>query len=387
VWIDFVAGGLVFGLFTREVACHLARSLAKIANPKSKNRALARTAGSTWRSGFRRALRDWFARAGRDLPWRRDPSPYAVVVSEFMLQQTQVATVIPYFTRWLARFPSFAALARATEEEVLSLWQGLGYYARARNLHRLAQEVVARFGGILPDDDEAIACLPGIGPYTAGAIASFAFDRPAPTVDGNIARVLARLIDFAEPIDTRAGQEKIWQTARDLLPPKNGREYTSALMELGALLCTPRAPQCLICPVREYCAARSPESLPVKKPRARITPMLEECGWCRRRGRILLEYQSGLRWRGLWKLPPIAAPDERRALFEAVYPFTKYRVTLRVFAIPPPATLAENQAWVPRSQIATLPLTAPHRRAIESLLEQTAAPHRTLRGFRSVEVV
>jgi A/G-specific adenine glycosylase len=258
---------------------------------------------------------------------------------------------------------------------------------RAGASHRRRSALALARPRVLPDDDEAIASLPGIGPYTAGAIASFAFDRPAPTVDGNIARVLARLFDFAEPIDTRAGQEKIWQTARDLLPPKNGREYTSALMELGALLCTPRAPQCLICPVREYCSAKSPESLPVKKPRARITPMLEECGWCPQRGRILLEYQSGLRWRGLWKLPLIAAPDERRALFEAVYPFTKYRVTLRVFAIPPPAALAENQAWIPRSQIATLPLTAPHRRAIESLLEQTATPHRTLRGFRSVEIV
>src|SRR6478752_2465534 len=158
-------------------------------------------------------LTEWFQRFGRDLPWRRTHAPYAIMVSEFMLQQTQVATVIPYFERWLRQFPDFATLAAASEAEVLACWQGLGYYARARNLHRAAKEVVARYSGKLPADPLAIAALPGVGRYTAGAVASFAFDIPTAAVDANIARVLARLDNLQETIDSNAGGKRVWELA------------------------------------------------------------------------------------------------------------------------------------------------------------------------------
>ena len=323
----------------------------------------------------RRALAEWFGRQGRDLPWRRNTSPYAVLVSEFMLQQTQVATVIPYFERWLARFPDFATLAAADEHDVLSLWQGLGYYSRARNLHHAAQKVVAEFGGELPNDDTAIASLPGVGRYTVGAIASFAFDRPAATVDGNIARVLARLLDLRLPIDAKEGQARLWAAAQSLLPqgPKGGRLHTSALMELGALLCLPRNPQCLICPVQSFCAASEPETLPIKKARPKTVELDEPCAWITRPGAILLEQQPGPRWRGLWKLPrlPEDAPEPAAdPIYRAEYPFTNHRVKLRVYPTPEPQTPGATQAWIAYAQLETLPLTAPHRRAIRALLSQ-----------------
>ena len=321
---------------------------------------------------FRARLAAWFKRHGRDLPWRRDTSPYAVLVSEFMLQQTQVATVIPFFERWMKRFPDFATLAAASEADVLSLWQGLGYYSRARNLHRAAKLVVEHFSGELPDDDEAIASLPGVGRYTVGAIAGFAFDRPVATVDGNIARVLARVLDFRAPVDSREGQALIWRTAEALLPARGGRLYTSALMELGALLCTPRTPQCLLCPVRELCTATEPEKLPIKRARAKIIPLDEPCAWIHRDGAILLEHQTGARWRGLWKLPR-TEPLDTPPLHAAEYPFTNHRVSLRVFAARAPRVLPAHHAWVREADLAALPLTAPHRRAIRALLSGACA--------------
>lgn len=169
---------------------------------------------------IRRQLTAWFRDAARDLPWRRTRDPYAILVSELMLQQTQVATVIPYYERWLQRFPDFGTLAAADEHDVLSLWQGLGYYSRARNLHRAARHVVAQHGEVLPADAEAIRALPGVGRYTAGAVASFAFDLPEPLVDANVARVLARLLNLQEAIDSAAGQRALWETAEALVPKK-----------------------------------------------------------------------------------------------------------------------------------------------------------------------
>ena len=176
-----------------------------------------------------------------------------------MLQQTQVTTVRDYYPRWLARFPDFITLAAASESEVLHVWQGLGYYARARNLHRAANQVKARYGGRPPDDLAAIAALPGVGRYTAGAVASFAFDRATPIIDANIARVIARLLNLQEPIDAKRGAEILWKAAEALLPSRSGRLHNSALMELGALVCTPRRPQCL--------TLSDPGSLPRQKSR------------------------------------------------------------------------------------------------------------------------
>jgi A/G-specific adenine glycosylase len=295
------------------------------------------------------------------------------MVSEFMLQQTQVATVVPYFERWMERFPSFVALAAAAEEEVLSLWQGLGYYSRARRLHEAAIKVCRTFGGELPSDVETIATLPGVGRYTAGAIAAFAFDRAVPTVDGNIARVLARLVDFQQPIDSAGGQRELWESAVALLPTRGGRIHTSALMELGALLCTVRNPQCLICPVRDHCAADEPETLPRKRPRPRVIAIDEGCGWLVQDDRILLEQQTGPRWRGLWKLPKMVNPLAEEPIFRSVYPFTNHRVILRVHRMSAPPLIEPPLAWLALSEIASLPLAAPHRRAIVHLLGQSAS--------------
>ena len=317
---------------------------------------------------LRRALAAWFRREARDLPWRRTRDPYAILVSEIMLQQTQVATVIPFYTRWLARFPDFATLAAAEESGVLSLWQGLGYYSRARNLHRAAKTVVATHGGEMPRDPVLIRALPGIGRYTVGAVASFAFDLPEPLVDANVARVLARLLDLHTPIDSAAGQSALWSAATALVPEKDARTFNGALMELGALVCTPRAPRCNACPITKHCAAfanATAASLPRKKPRRRQEELTEHCAWTVSRGRILLEQQTGPRWRGLWKLPALHAAPHAEPLLTIEYPFTHHRVTLSVFAQPVPAPLREHLAWHLLTSLAKVPLTAPHRRAIE----------------------
>jgi len=329
----------------------------QIENPKSLRQKLAR----------------WFQQHGRDLPWRRTHDPYAIMVSEFMLQQTQVATVRDYYARWLTRFPDFNALAAASEADVLHVWQGLGYYARARNLHRAAQEVAAKYAGQLPDNLAAIAALPGAGRYTAGAVASFAFDRATPIIDANIARVLARLLNLQEPIDTTRGSEILWKTAEELLPARGGRLHNSALMELGALICTPRAPQCLICPVREHCHAKNPETLPRKKPRRKTVALEENCAWIVRDGKVLLEQQTGPRWRGLWKLPPlIPSAKNPRLLLSFDYPFTHHCVTLSVYA----SSLGKNQSpahqWVALAEIDSVALAAPHRRAIKRLAAENS---------------
>jgi A/G-specific adenine glycosylase len=290
------------------------------------------------------------------------------MVSEFMLQQTQVATVLDYYRRWMERFPDFAALAAATEDEVLHAWQGLGYYSRARNLHRAAQAVHAQYCDRPPHDPALLAALPGVGRYTAGAIASFAFDRAVPIIDANIARVIARLLDLQEPIDSARGGEILWNSATMLLPKGHGRLHNSALMELGALVCTPRNPSCLLCPVRVHCRAEAPESLPQKKPRRKTVPLAENCAWIIHNERLLLERQTGPRWRGLWKLPPLPAHDPKPKLLLSVnYPFTHHRVTLSVFAAPKPPALSPSQQWIPLGEMSAIALTAPHRRAIQRL--------------------
>lgn len=327
-------------------------------------------ASAALRERFRAALAVWFQTHGRDLPWRRTQDPYAILVSELMLQQTQVATVIPYFRRWLERFPSVSTLAAAEEAEVLSVWQGLGYYARARNLHRAARAVVSEHGGQMPEAVSELEALPGVGRYTAGAVASFAYDQAAPAVDANIGRVLARLFDVQTPIDGPRGQAEVWDVAALLLPRDGGRLHNSALMELGALVCVARAPDCRACPVRGYCSATEPASLPRKRP-PRATVYLEEnCAWIRKNGRVLLEQQEGNRLGGLWKLPkcpepaPTGEPD-----WQIVYPFTHHRVTLRVHAEIPRA-LRPREAWIDGSQLAAIAMPSPHRRASTALWAQ-----------------
>lgn len=209
-----------------------------------------------WREDLNARLLEWYDAQARALPWRGAADPYAIWVSEIMLQQTQVATMIPYFERWMARFPTVEALAAAPQEAVLKAWQGLGYYARARNLHRAAQMVVEEFGGRLPDTVEALMRLPGIGRYTAGAIASIAFGRRAAALDGNLKRVWARLVAQEKAINSREGEARLWQIADAMVPDTRAGDWNQALMDLGATICIPKMPRCLLCPLRGLCVVQ-----------------------------------------------------------------------------------------------------------------------------------
>jgi A/G-specific adenine glycosylase len=261
------------------------------------------------RDTIRRRLIAWYRRARRDLPWRRTDDPYRIWLSEAMLQQTRVETVIPYYERFLARFPSVEALAAADEEDVLRLWAGLGYYARARNLHRAAGLVVKEHGGALPRDPEQLAALPGVGRYTLGALRSLVWKEPAPLVDGNVRRVLARL--FA---DDSSDDAEAWRLAEALVPERDPDLFNQALMELGATVCTPRNPACPSCPVRLVCEVRKSggdaEAFPAKRRRAAVREVRALAGFFARRGRVLLlrRPSRGLLG-GLWELPNVEGRD------------------------------------------------------------------------------
>jgi A/G-specific adenine glycosylase len=217
---------------------------------------------------FRNNLQAWFSQFQRDLPWRRTSDPYRIWLSEIMLQQTRVAAVIPYYERFLSRFPTVQALAEAPEEEVLRLWSGLGYYSRARNLQKAALQIVAKHNGEFPRNPDQALALPGIGAYTAAAILSIAYQQKLAVLDGNVARVLARLGAVRGDLRANGTWKKLQQSADHLLDDKSPGDWNQAMMELGATLCTPRAPQCLLCPVSEFCEARKKgliEEIPAKR--------------------------------------------------------------------------------------------------------------------------
>jgi A/G-specific adenine glycosylase len=258
---------------------------------------------------MRRALLDFYDARARPLPWRESEDPYRIWISEIMLQQTRVETVIPYYERWLARFPDIGALAEAPFDDVLHTWQGLGYYTRARNLHRAASLVRERHAGILPDDSAALRALPGIGAYTAGAIMSIAYGRAEPAVDGNVRRVLSRLLDEPAPPATR-----LRTVAAALVPADRPGDFNQALMELGATICVPRSPRCGRCPVAQWCAARTAgtqDERPAKKTRSAVPAFrLGIAAVLDSSGRLLLERRpEGGLLGGMWGLPG----DERAA--------------------------------------------------------------------------
>jgi A/G-specific adenine glycosylase len=286
-----------------------------------------------------------------------------------MLQQTQVAAVIPYYNEWLRRFPNLAGLARASESDALHAWQGLGYYSRARNLHAAAKTIVRENGGAFPQSADKLRGLPGIGRYTANAVATFAFDQSVPIVDANIARLLTRLYNYRQPIDSTRGREAIWRIASTMVPMRQASVFNTALMELGALVCRAR-PKCQICPLQKFCRSPKPETLPRKKRRPKCKELTESHGWIRSRRRVLLQ-QSNKRWRGLWILPPLSARStSARALHMSIFPFTNHRITLRVFARPAPKIAGHTQRWIDIDSIASVPIPSPHRRAIEDLLSR-----------------
>ena len=321
---------------------------------------------------FHSRLLSWYGRHGRDLPWRRTRDPYAILVSEFMLQQTQVATVIPYYHKWLGMFPDFGSLARASVNEVLRAWRGLGYYARARNLHATAKTVMDRHGGQFPRQIEQMRHLCGIGKYTAHAVASFALDQSVPIVEANTARVLARLFNLCESIDSRLGRRTLWQHAASLLPKSDAAIFNSALLDLGALICVAEKPKCNLCPVQAFCRARNPAALPVRKSRPQTKRHIETHALIVRHRRILLE-QSRHRWRGMWILPSLKLDGLKPSSFQAppiyqsVFPFTHYRVTLSVYRRAAPKRIAPGQRWFRSLEEVAMP--SPHRRAAERLIQ------------------
>jgi A/G-specific adenine glycosylase len=321
------------------------------------------------RREFREALADWFATFGKDYPWRRTRDPYAVLVSEVMLQQTQIATVLgkSYFSGFLEAFPDLEALAGAEDEPLLKAWEGLGYYRRARMLRDTARAVIQHHGGVFPQGLHELRALPGIGRYTAGAVRAFAFDLPAAVVDGNVARVLSRVMDCSEPVDEPVGVKQLWDWAEQLADPQRPRIFNSAIMELGQTLCRPGLPDCLSCPVASFCKSRQPEELPAKRPRPAVTDVDEHVIWLRDGdGRLLVHCEKGRRREGLWKLPTREPADvsELPLLEASRYSITRYRVSLRVYA---GGTPAEGDSWVTPREVALLPMPSPFRKVVDRL--------------------
>ncbi|MBK8782088.1 MAG: A/G-specific adenine glycosylase [Anaerolineales bacterium] len=253
------------------------------------------------------ALLKWYSKHGRTMPWRDHPDPYAVWVSEIMLQQTRVETVIPYFEKWMKLFPDIPSLANASERDVLNAWEGLGYYSRARNLHKAAKIVASNFNGQLPRDLTELHALPGIGRYTVGAIASISFKMDEPTLDGNLRRVFSRLHDVAEFADSPAGEKILWDLAAKNLPKGKAGDYNQALMDLGATICLPKNPRCLLCPLMDMCKARengTQETRPVLKAKKQVPQYIHAAAVIVERGRVLLSQRpaDGLLG-GMWEFP------------------------------------------------------------------------------------
>jgi A/G-specific adenine glycosylase len=322
-------------------------------------------------AAFRKALTGWFRREGRDYPWRRTRDPYAILVSEVMLQQTQVATVLGrgFYARFLERFPDTATLAAAEDDALLKVWEGLGYYRRARMLREAARLVEERHAGSFPETFEEILALPGVGRYTAGAVLSFAFGKPAPVVDGNVARVLSRLLDSADPIDAGATLKRLWEVAESLLDHTDPRTHNSALMELGQSHCRPGAPDCLECPVGRFCRCVEPSALPVKSRRVEITAIAEDLVFACRGGRVLLRKLEGGRRAGMWRLPEGGGVGE--PLYQGNYGITRYRVTMRVRRAEKGRRRRRGESWQALDGLDDLVMPPADRAALKILLEDS----------------
>ncbi len=335
---------------------------------------------------LRDRLSDWYRAHARVLPWRSEPTPYRVWMSEIMLQQTRVDTVIPYFERFQETFPTVGELAAASEEEVLGLWAGLGYYRRARALHAAARVVADR--GAFPDTVEGLLELPGVGRYTAGAIASIAFGIPAPVLDGNVARVLSRLLALEQPVDKPAGQRLLWGVAEDLVNPEDPSAHNQAMMELGALVCVPRSPRCPSCPLSEDCRARAQDQVeryPIKGPRRRPKKVRAVAGLlldAQRRMLLARRPEDGLLG-GLWEVPGgdwperVSAPaaleqvwrervgvtievGERLGEVEHIFTHRKLRLVVHGIEVTegePAARGYPELRWVDHASVSSLPLS------------------------------
>ncbi len=353
-------------------------------------------------SEFSKPLLYWYARHARIPPWKDQRSPYAVWVAVVMLQQTRLETVIPYFRRWMERFPSIEELAAAPEQDVLALWEGLGYYRRALNLHRTAQTLVKEYHARLPEDISLLRTLPGIGRYAAGAIGSIAFGQDEPTLDGNIRRVLARYFNITEYIHTAASERILWKLAAGNLPHGHAGEYNQSLMDLGATICTPKKPDCAHCPLKDGCQAKVlgiQELLPRSLPRPAIPHHTVTAAVIRREGRVLIARRPGdSLLGGMWEFPggkqqegeDLATclrreiGEELDAVIEVGEPlgiykhaYTHYRVTLFAFDCillngePRPIQVAEIK-WVSPEELSQYPMGKIDRQISQSLVSSTS---------------
>ncbi len=362
------------------------------------------TIDSAWLRRFRTVLRRWHVGNGRALPWRNCRDPYKVWISEIMLQQTTVAAVKPYFERFLKRFPTVAALAAADEADVVRLWEGLGYYSRARNLRKAAQAIVAN-GGEFPATVDELLELPGIGRYTAGAIVSFAFDRAAPIVEANTLRLYSRLLGLRDDPRSTSGQRVLWSFAEKLVPTKSPGEFNQALMDLGATLCTPTDPRCDECPVASCCRALAEQAqadIPAAKRRPEITETHEAYVAIESAGRYLIYRRpEGQRWAGLWDFPRFELPTnvsgerqllERRIatdfgprvtlterLTQLKHSVTRFRITLDCWLAETNGdcelTTPHPTAWVTPSEFARYPFSTTGRQLAETLQHELREPN------------
>lgn len=326
---------------------------------------------------FRQSLVEWFEKEKRDLPWRHTKDPYKIWVSEVMLQQTRVDTVIPYYNRFMESFPTLELLAEAPQEYLLKHWEGLGYYSRARNLQAGVREVLESYGGIVPDNRHEISKLKGIGPYTAGAILSIAYNKPEHAVDGNVMRVLSRVLNIHDDI-ALPKTKKIFEAAvEELIDPENASSFNQGLMELGALICSPTSPKCLLCPVREYCTAFNegePENLPIKSKKVKMKHISYDVFVCEDEdGRILMEQrpEEGL-LANMWQFPMVEQEDDSLIKFaqhhelnvQAHQPILTFKhifshLTWHVNAYYMKSKTAEKGEWLTREQIELLPMPVP----------------------------
>jgi len=335
---------------------------------------------------LRTALLTWYRRHRRDLPWRATDDPYAILVSEFMLQQTQVATVLPYYARFLERFPTLESLAGASDPEVRATWSGLGYYRRARSLQATARTLVRDHHGELPDDLDRLRALPGVGEYTAAALGSIVHGLPRAVVDGNVIRVLSRLVALESPVSGTAVRRGLQDLADRLLDPRHPGDWNQAMMELGARVCVPRAPSCPACPWTGACRARgqgNPERYPYKDAKARTIAVDRAVGVVRKAGRVLLVHRRDPRLLdGTWEFPGLdldGAADPRKALHDHLtetlekplrigaelarvkHSITHRRITVRAFAVhldPLPRARREAKAWIGAGEIAAYPASS-----------------------------
>jgi len=317
---------------------------------------LSQIANTEKANGFAGCLLAWYEQHARKLPWREDRDPYRVWVSEIMLQQTRVAAVLEHYRRFLNKFPTVRKLAAARESSVLAAWSGLGYYRRARMLHAAAKLVVKEYQGKFPRDSEGLRHLPGIGRYTAAAIASIACDEPVAVVDGNVERVLERMNG------KRLSGEQTWNTASHLLDPDRPGDFNQAMMELGATICLPRQPQCLLCPVSAFCAARGELEFKAAKPPQRKRKIF--FGLARRNEHVLLVQRNKNEslMPGMWELPPLPARARAKRLLSLRHSITvtDYQVDVVELSTPDQA----SGRWIPRTRLATLPLTGLARKIL-----------------------